>query len=299
MAILGWSLLTLTLAFADSSHLKYFGYFDVDCAAVAPGAVYPFKTNYVDEVAGFSNLGHLCVYHSMDNIDTRVKAFAERKILAILDLSGLFFRQSSTPSVHTNLDLYPDFERRWLEFRKRNSPYLNTHYLAAVMPARRMIDVGVTTEELKTVSAMLARDLPQVPLLLVEDAAHIDKIGVPPQMSWLGLSALGVTAPAESEEFKRAWRKFKTLRTRPEQKFFLVAESQWLQRYNSPTHSSMQMKDVITRYYELARKDEDVSGILNVTWAGAEAKKTLGLRNLPEEVLNEHKRIGRLILNAE
>ncbi len=60
-----------------SKTLKYFGYSVVDCAWDDPNDA-EVKTNYLDEVTGFSNIAQLCSFAPTDNIISRVQAMNTR-----------------------------------------------------------------------------------------------------------------------------------------------------------------------------------------------------------------------------
>ena len=53
------------------------------------------------------------------------------------------------------------------------------------------------------------------------------------------------------------------------------------------------MKEVATNYYKLAHSDPDVVAVISFIWSTFETGK--GTRDLPQEVLKEHKIIGGLI----
>lgn len=63
---------------------RYFGYVGIDCG-----------TNYVNEVAAYTNLNHLCV-HDTSDIRARLEAFKAKNVKAFVDLHHLFYQEGGS-----------------------------------------------------------------------------------------------------------------------------------------------------------------------------------------------------------
>ena len=103
-----------------ASHVEYFGFTLIDTYWDDPTDT-EAKSNYADEVSGFSNLADLLVVNPSDDITERVASFSNLELRAVIHLNELFFEyvDANGPS-GANYDLRPNYESRWDEFTAIN-----------------------------------------------------------------------------------------------------------------------------------------------------------------------------------
>ena len=115
------------------SHIKYFGFVLIDTYWDDPTDAEP-KTNYADEIYGFSNLADILIINPTDAIHRRVRTFNKLDMKAVLHLNELFFDIAGTNNQSgTDYDLRLDYEDRWNQFVKVNQVVLHQNNIGAFM----------------------------------------------------------------------------------------------------------------------------------------------------------------------
>lgn len=277
--------------------LKYFGYALIDCGYDDPSDTDP-KTNYVSEVAAFTNLGQMCIYQPTDNIVSRLNLMSQNAMQAMLSVQSIFFAGSPDSSTGSGLrfTLHPDYKARWATFIKTNNLGQHLPKLAAFYVADEPVWNGISYLDLKAASDTIKASFPTIVTALVEAPPGLANLQVPTSIDVVGFDHYAVPNPETDLNFQHELALLKSKRSAPWQKIMLVMDAQWLPFYGTAGYPETYMASVATSYYNIANADPDVIAMMGYTWPGGmDDPSQKGTRNLPQSVLDEHKRIGKLI----
>lgn len=298
-ALMAWLLSKASFAqkwFVSARHLQYFGYAMVDCGYDDP-LDDDTKTNYLAEVAPFSNIAQLCIYQPTDNIVERLAGMSQSGVKAMLAIPDILF--SGVPDSSTGsgmrFTLRTDYKARWEQLLTVNRE-ADLSAIAAFYLVDEPTWNGIAFEDLKIASDMIKMALPRIPIALIEAWPAIDTLQVPRSVDWIGFDHYGITRPATDAAYLDELDRLKDRRSRKEQKILITMEARWLPDYAAIGIQAADMAAVATSYYDLARSDQDVIGLLGYVWAGGLGNPAeLGARELPANVQAEYQRIGKLI----
>lgn len=277
---------------ASTGTEKYFGYVGVDCG-----------TDYTSEVQAFTNFGHMCVYEP-DDVSTRLEAFRAAGMKALLDLHFIFFEEGGAPGGSgTGYDLRADYLQRWADFLAANEGHLTASYIAAIYPAEEPTWLGISPSELQTVATLVKQDLPDLPMLLIEAHQGLDDLVIPTEYDWVGMDFYGAIDPRNGAEFSAfAWlntqfvnyfAELKSLRSRADQKLLIVFDAQWSPTYDAVGYSQSSLADFVRNYYLFMLAEPDAIGLFGyVYFSGLDGPDWIGLRDLPQAVLDANREVG-------
>lgn len=277
-------------------HLKYFGYALIDAFWDDPHDA-STTTNYIAEVDSFSNIAQLGVYGYTDNIIARTNLMNTNCVKPFLSIQSVCYYEVDTlaPSGH-HFKLYPNFQARWNSFKTTNSAVLDSAKIAAFYVADEPLWNGINFSELDTVCQMIKSDFPNIPLLFVEVYAVLDSIIIPTTVDWVGFDRYEIFDPTTSSIFLNDLDTLKSKLSTANQKIFLVIDDQWLPFYGSAGFTPDTMRFCVQNYYNLAASDTSVIGLLGYLWAGGlDDPGQLGVRDMPQSVINKNVEIGTLI----
>lgn len=282
----------------SNSHIENFGFTIIDTYWDDPTDS-EIKTNYADEIHSFSNLADILVVNPSDNLIQRAQIFADFELKAILHLNELFFElvDNNSPS-QSNYDLRPDFQERWNEFKSVNQSILNTNYIGAFYIGEEPTWNGITFIELNTVAQLLQIEFPNVPTMIIEAFPSLNDLQVPETIDWIGFDRYFVENPNTNFEFQQDWETLKTKISNQNQKIMVVLDSHYIEWAHGDFGNIdlTQMGEVANNYYELAKSDEKVIGILGYFWPNEfDIPESIGARGMPQSVKMEYIRIGREI----
>ena len=111
-------------------------------------------------------------------------------------------------------------------------------------------------------------------------------------------AAVGYHLRNTNAEFQQDWNTLKSKLSNPNQKIMVILDSHYINWAHGDFGNieSTQMNIVADNYYELAKSDEKVIGILGYFWPnGFDIPKSIGARGMPQNVKIEYERIGREI----
>lgn len=287
---------TVATPSSTSESLQYFGYALVDCG-FDDQRDNNHQTNYVTEVAAFSNVAQMCVFDG-ENVVDRLQLMTKNDLKALLSVQSIFFigRPDANQGSGTNYDIHPQYQARWNIFVSDNNLSQNISAIAAFYVADEPVWNGITFSELKIAADAIKASFPAVPTATIEAPDGIRDLQVPLSIDWIGFDRYGVAKPDTDPEYLSELALIKSKRSRPDQKILLVMDAQWLPFYGDAGYLPRRMKSVATRYYSLAKSDPDIVGIIGYLWpSGFDHRNQLGARHLPVKVIDEHVRIGKLI----
>ncbi|MAT90566.1 MAG: hypothetical protein CMC35_07725 [Flavobacteriaceae bacterium] len=281
-----------------NAQIEYFGFTIVDTFWDDPTDS-EVKTNYADEIHNFSNIADILVVNPNDNIVQRTQTFADLDLKAILHLNELFFQliDNNSPS-ESNYDLRTDYQERWNEFKTINQSILNTNYVGTFYIGEEPTWNGITFTELDAVAQLLQTEFPNIPTMIIEAYPSLNELQVPQTVDWVGFDRYFIENPNTNAEFQQDWNTLKSKLSNPNQKIMVILDSHYINWAHGDFGNieSTQMNIVADNYYELAKSDEKVIGILGYFWPnGFDIPKSIGARGMPQNVKIEYERIGREI----
>lgn len=277
-------------------HLQFFGFALVDVLWDDPHDAVA-TTNYITEVDSFSNLAQLGIYTPTDNIITRVQLMNELCVKPLLSIQSIFFEYVDTiaPS-GVNYNLLANYEDRWNTFKTINNTILNAEKIGAFYIADEPTWTGITYDELNAVCVLLQADFPDIPIMFVEAYTVLDSLIIPVDADWVGFDKYGIYNPDSDVDYLSDLALLKSKRSNPAQKIIIIIDDQWLPLYGWAGYAPEDIEGMVQNYYELASNDTAVIGLLGYLWAGGlDDPEQLGVRNLPQNVIDKNVEIGLMI----
>jgi hypothetical protein len=279
------------------NHLKYFGFTLIDVGWDDPLDTI-VKTNYVDEVAPFSNVADLLVVNPNDTIVSRLQYIAQNNMKAILHLNEIFFYYVGAGGLSGSMyDLRPDFKVRWDTFITTNNLTANSNLIQAFYVGEEPTLNNISFLELKSATDYIKSTIPTVPIMIIEAYTFINELQVPTTVDWVGFDHYFIKDPNNSSVFRNELNALKSKRSSLSQKIVLVLDANYISAYhNDGGISELEMAFVANSYYNLAKSDPDIIGLLGYVWPGGFDDPTAkGARHLPQNAKDEYTRIGKLI----
>lgn len=281
-----------------TNHLKYFGFAAIDCGWHDPND-HTGKTNYVDEVSGFTNIGQMGVFAADESLAKRLAIFNKVRIKAMLHIEPLLFdrAKASTPS-GTILTLRPNAERLWSEYVKRNKAVLTSKYVAAIYVVDEPVWNGVTPADFIKALRIVKKYLPAIPTVVIEAWPVVKKIMVPKELDWVGFDRYDSVDPEHDPKWMADLATVQKARSRADQKIVIVASTQWLPYYEKDAGVKPEdMAKIAEIYYRIATNTPDVIALVGYIWPGGlDGATHLGARNLPQNVQRTLRSIGKRIV---
>ena len=284
----------------STRHLRYFGFAVVDCGWDDPNDS-TVKTNYVDEVSRFTNIGQMCVFSPDESLRSRMARFSQVGMKAILHIESILFehtKDTSSPS-GVRVTLRPDAEALWAHFVKLNRDVLVPDYVVALYIVDEPVWNGVPLADFVHALKIVKASLPVIPTLSIEAYPVVTQIRVPETLDWIGFDRYDTADPAKDRAWLADLETVRAARTRTDQKIVIIASTQWLPYYQTDAGVLPEdMAAVAYSYYHIAVSDPDVIALVGYLWPGGlDDPRQLGARNLPENVQQALREIGRRIIN--
>ena len=234
-----------------------------------------------------------------DNIVQRAQNFADFDLKAILHLNELFFEliDNNSPS-ESNYDLRSDYQERWNEFKTLNQAIIKNNYVRTFYIGEEPTWNGITFLELEAVAQLLQAEFPDIPTMVIEAYPSLNDLQVPETVDWIGFDRYFVKNPNTNFEFQQDWNTLKSKLSDPNQKIMVILDSHYINWAHGDFGNIelSQMNIVAQNYYELAKNDEKVIGMLGYFWPnGFDIPESIGARGMPQNVKMEYEKIGREI----
>ncbi|MTE25752.1 hypothetical protein [Winogradskyella ouciana] len=281
-----------------NAHIEYFGFTIVDTFWDDPTDS-EAKTNYADEIHNFSNIADILIVNPNDNIVQRAQTFADMDLKAILHLNELFFEliDNNSPS-ESNYNLRTDYQERWNEFKTINQSIINNNYVGTFYIGEEPTWNGITFTELNAVAQLLQTEFPNIPTMIIEAYPSLNDLQVPETIDWIGFDRYFVENPNTNVQFQQDWNTLKSKLSNPNQKIMVILDSHYINWAHGDFGNIelTRMNIVAQNYYELAKSDEKVIGVLGYFWPnGFDIPESIGARGMPQNVKMEYERIGKEI----
>jgi hypothetical protein len=267
----------------------FFGYVAVSCAHDDPfdaGA----KTDFADEVAGFTNANQVCL---PGNPALWADTLARTAALfdPVLTVEGVFdFGPAGAgPDGPAARMLWATFTQALAD---SGVPAERVFFYLADEPTLR----GIPADQIARAGDIVHATYPGARTMLVEAFRFEGPPAVPASVDYWGFDAYAVRDPA-AEALYGAFLNAARLGLRPGQRLFLVLDAQHTPVHAAAGLTAEDMADVARATYTFARAQGDVAGMLGYTWAGGiDNLEERGVRDLPDSVIDAHREIGRAIL---
>lgn len=281
----------------NKNYLKYFGFVLVDVLWDDPLDI-ETKTNYVDEVADFSNIADILVVNPTENIISRLDIMDKNSVKAMIHLNDVFFEKidGNAPS-GANYNLRSDYKTRWNSFITTNNLKEHKNKIQVFYLGEEPTWNGITFNELKSASDYIKFTISDIPIMLIEASTVVNTLQIPSSIDWVGFDHYFIKDPKNNTEFLNELSTVKS-KLSNNQKLVLVMDTHYIPEIHKDISniSKEEMKDVATSYYELAKSEPKVVAIIGYTWPGGfDTPTALGARQLPQSVKDEYQRIGKKI----
>ncbi len=284
----------------NSSHIKYFGFTLIDTYWDDP-TDNQTKTNYIDEVFGFSNIADILVVNPSDNIVARMTEMNDFQVKSILHLSEIFFEIVGTSSPSgVEYDLRTDFQSRWDEFINVNNLQVNQDLIQSFYIGEEPTWNGISFSELKSATDYVKSAIPTIPIMIIEAYPIIDQLQIPNSVDWIGFDHYFIKDPNSNLDYLSELNNLKSKFTNAEQKLVIIMDT----HYISSLHGDFggialnEMDVVANSYFELAKSEPKTIAILGYFWpSGFDSPESIGARNMPENIKENYIRIGKEITN--
>ena len=278
-------------------NLQFFGFTLIDVGWDDPSDANN-KTNYIDEVAGFSNVADMLVVTPTDNIIERLLEFDSYNVKSMLHLNEIFFEQKSTGGSKSGFiyGLRADYKNRWDTFIATNDLNKNFDLIACFYIGEEPSWNGISEQDFQLACDYAKQTVPMVPIFNVEAYPDVSNIYTPGSVDWVGFDHYFLKKPSENAAFIAEYNTMKS-RMKSHQRIILIMDSHWIKILHGSSGISQSDMDVVARdYYHLANNDPSVAGIVGYFWpSGFDLTGSVGARNLPDNVKSEYSRIGRQI----
>lgn len=272
--------------------LSYFGYSAVLCDLDDPHDD-SRKSDYVDEVAGFTNINHVCLTGDVQQNGQRLQR-AARHFTPFLDVSPIFFEISRGRLVpNKNTDFFVQFLQDTIQ-ASQVSPEKFVFYLADE-PALR----GLSTQDVSNAAALLKSLYPETPIAVIEAYHSEGPPAIPEAVDYWGFNAYAIPDPA-AEPLYTAYLNAAARKLAPHQSLIMVMDGNYTPYHRNAGLTEDAMADVARAYFEYAVQRADVTMLLTYTWAGGiDNIDERGTRDLSPTVIETHRWIGRQIIGSQ
>lgn len=279
------------------NHIEYFGFTLVDTYWDDPTDGVP-KTNYTDEVAPFSNVADILVVNPTDDIQSNIEVMNSLQMKAFLNINELFFEIDGSDALSgTNYGLRTDFRSRWDTFMTSSSLVENHKGIQAFYLGEEPTWNGISFNELQQAADYIKSNLPEIPIMLIEAYPALNDLRIPDSIDWVGFDHYFIKDPNTDTTFNAELALLKSKLTE-KQKLVLVMDA----HYIDFAHGDFggidlnEMSSVAENYYALGKRESKTIAILGYFWpSGFDNDNSIGARNMPTEVREKYKQIGKEI----
>ncbi len=259
--------------------------------------LYGFNTNNTSYVTdqGFSEYSQYSNIYTIapdtydkDALISLLQQLTASGIKPVLVMENLLFRYDSIGKVTVNPD-YESFLNTLKQDLGSNISLIKYFYLID-----EPIVHNLTNSDLATVADAVKSNFPKIPIAVVESGSpqFLDKLVVPASVDIIGIDIYGVKNPNTDAGYQTAWKILHS-KLNTSQKIVVIAQAFWC---TSDPWPASDMDIVSNNYYELARNDEKVIGILEFQWESPPDLPTcIGAKDLDTTFKNTNKAIGCLI----
>lgn len=284
---------------AQNQSLAHFGFAVVDCGYDDPTDA-QVKTNFLDEVSGFTNIGQMCVYSPDESVGDRLSRFSLAGVKALLSIQGILFDQVPDAAMINGVRtfLLADAEARWANFVSLNKDALVPEKVAALYVVDEPVWNALSSADFSRALQIVKASVPDIPTMAIEASPVVEQIMVPPELDWVGFDRYETIDPENDAAFLSDLATVRAARTRSDQKMVVIASTQWLPYFETDAGiRPPDMAAIIDSYYRVAASDRDVVALIGYLWPGGfDDPAQQGGRQLPENAQQSFREIGARII---
>lgn len=288
--------ITAAISQSAPARLKYFGFYLVDTKIDDPHDSSSI-TNYIDEVAPFSNIAHLHVTAYTDNITANVKKMNSVCVKPFISIQNIFFKKvdSLAPSKN-HYKILPDFKERWKVFKTNNASVLTASKVEYFYVSDEPTWNGIAFNELDAVCKLVKHDFPAIKIMFVEAYISLVDLVIPKTADWIGFDRYTIFNPSTNKSFLENLATLKSKLSTSKQTMFLTIDDQWLPLFGTLGVTPDSVGFMVQDYYKVALTEPGISGLVGYLWPGGfDEPKQLGVRNMPQSVKDINIEIGNMI----
>jgi len=280
-----------------NGNLTYFGWSLVDTYFDDPTDSEE-KSNYVDEIAPFSNVGDILPSGPNDDIRDRLETFQAHDVEVMLHVWGIFFEEQQEGGELSGKiwGLNPNYKSDWEEFAELNELHTYQNNLHSFYLGEEPAWNSISEEDFTIAADYLKETFPDVDILMIEAYLALDNMYTPASVDLVGWDHYFVKEPATDEEFLAELTLIENT-IQDHQNIYMVMDAHFLPLFHRLEGiSKKQLAKIALDYYNIANSNDRIEGILGYHWpSGFELDNAIGARGLPEEVSTIHAAIGKQI----
>lgn len=282
-------LVLLLMLGSPAQALEFFGYAGVSC-----GVDDPFddsgKTDYADEVAGFTNANQLCLSGDPAEWPGQIAgAAALYDPVIVVEALFDFGPAGAGPDGAAARGMWAQFVAALGE---SGVPPERLFFYLADEPKWR----GIPADQVNRAGEIVHETYPGGRTMLIEAYDPAGPRRVPASVDFWGFDVYGVADPAKKAKFGAFLFAARTT-MHAGQKIVLVMDANFTPYHQKVGLTEAGMADVARAYYAFALAQPDVAGMLGYAWPGGiDNDQEKGARDLPPSVRAAHEEIGRAIL---
>lgn len=284
--------IALLLLFLSSpaKALDFFGYVGVMCDFDDP-LDDTTLTDYSAEVAGFTNINHVCLPADPADWADRIKQ-ANVQFRPLLSVEGAFDFARAGPDGPESRTIWPMV--RDAVIASAVDPARITFYLVDEPTLR-----GIDPVAVDRAAAIIRADFPTADVLLVEACSMDGPPPIAPHLTLWGFDCYTFADPGQSPQFI-AYLDLVKRRLGPDQRLVLVMDANHTEYHAAAGIALTDMGNVARAYAALALSRPEVAGMLGYTWAGGiDSLTELGVRDMPQAVIDAHREVGKMLLGLK
>lgn len=281
---------TATATPTPSISVTQFGFAAIACDHDDPFDTGP-KTDFSDEVAGFTNLNQVCPTGDVATDRDRLAAAAQ-SYNPLYYIEPVFFDAATgAPRSQADADaLWQGVQRAITD--SQIDPARITFYLFDEPTLR-----GVALDDLAPFAQQIRQVYPSSKILLIEAFSETVDPVVPDFVDLWGFNAYTVRDPGAEPRYT-GFLDRAAAQLRDGQALVLIGDGIHTPFHTNAGLSQADMAEVARNYFALAEARDDVAAMLVYTWAGGiDNNQERGVRNLPVEVQDQWRTIGGEIVS--
>ncbi len=282
--------LALCVTPALAEPVRYFGYAAIACGLDDPHDASQ-KTDYIDEVAGFTNLNQVCLSPDPAVTADRLARMAAAGSAALFNIEPALFVQTAA-----GLRPNPDRAALWPlvteAVSQSGTPPERIFFYLADEPTLRQLPPA----DLSDAARLVKQTYPAASLMVIEAYDPQGPGPIVPELDYWGFDAYAVKDPATEPLYLAYLDRSRALLGK-DQHLVLMMDAMHTPVHQDLGISQADMAAVARSYLNLAQDRGDVAAILGYSWVGGiDNASERGVRDLPANVQATHRDIGTLLL---
>ena len=135
--------------------------------------------------------------------------------------------------------------------------------------------------------------------MIIEAYPAVDELIIPESVDYVGCDKYFVKDPLNDRGYVDLLENIIN-KSYDHQQIFIIMDTHFISHHHKD-YGNIEldmMGDVANSYYELAKSNDKIIGIIGYVWpSGFDDNSSIGARNMPQEVIDIYKQIGLKIIN--